>query len=109
MRRVLQLGLLVVLAVGGLAAAEIANLNNGFSIRHERCETLGETTRLYLGSEPGSSYVDVATSQIADFEAAPAEPKAANSPMSPKQDLNGIINSARSEERRVGKEGRSRW
>ena len=96
MRRVLQLGLLVVLAVSGLAAAEIANLNNGFSIRHERRETLGDTTRLYLTGETSGSYVDVATSQIEDFEPAPAEPKAANSPMSPKQDLNGIINSASS-------------
>src|ERR1017187_3875512 len=96
MRRVLQLGFLVALTVSGLAAAEIANLSNGFSIRHERHEALGDTTRLYLTGETSSSYVDVATSQIEGFEPAPAEPKAANAQMSPKQDLNGIISSASS-------------
>ncbi|HEY4959311.1 MAG TPA: hypothetical protein VII29_00515, partial [Terriglobales bacterium] len=67
MRRLIQLGLLMVFAGSLVSAAEIANLSNGFSIRHERHETLGDTTRLYLGSEPGSSYVDVVTSRIADF------------------------------------------
>src|ERR1017187_2742756 len=96
MRRVLQLGFLVALTVSQLSAVQIANLSNGFSIRHERHETLGDTTRLYLTGETSSSYVDVATSQIEGFEPAPVEPKAANSPMPPKQDLNGIISSASS-------------
>ena len=96
MRRVLQLGFLVALTVSQLSAAQIANLSNGFSIRHERHETLGETTRLYLGSEPGSSYVDVATSQIADFEAVPPEPTPAGTQPSPTKDLNAIISSASS-------------
>ncbi len=73
MRRVLQLGLVLALAVMQLPAAEIANLRNGFSIRHERHETLGETTRLYLTSETSGSYVDIATAQIESFEAAPLE------------------------------------
>jgi soluble lytic murein transglycosylase-like protein len=96
MRRVLQLGLLVVLAVAQVPAAEFANLSNGFNIRHERRETLGEITRLYLGNETGSSYVDVATSQIEGFEPAPPEPKVDTPQLSMKQDLNGIINSASS-------------
>jgi hypothetical protein len=79
-----------------MAAAEIANLSNGFSIRHERHETLGDTTRLYLGSEPGSSSVDVATSRIVSFEAAPPEPMPPGTQPSRTQDLNAIINSASS-------------
>ena len=49
---------MVLAALTQLPAAEIANLGNGFSIRHERHETLGETTRLYLDS---GGFVDVAT------------------------------------------------
>jgi hypothetical protein len=88
--------LLVLLAVSGLAAAEIANLSNGFSIRHERHETLGETTRLYLGSEPGGDSVDVATSQIVSFEAATPEPTPSGTQPSRTTDLNAIIGSASS-------------
>ena len=50
----------------------MANLRNGFSIRHEHHETLGETTRLYLDNETAGGYVDVATAQIESFEPAPA-------------------------------------
>jgi soluble lytic murein transglycosylase-like protein len=56
--------------------AELAVLRNGFSIRFEHKEQTGNTTRLYTGS----GYVDVASDQIASFEAeeapvpAPAEP-----------------------------------
>jgi soluble lytic murein transglycosylase-like protein len=57
-----------------LHAAEVANLRNGFSIRHERRETQGATTRLYLGSAQDAGYVDVATAEIAGFEPAPPEP-----------------------------------
>ena len=96
MRRVLQIGWLIVLAATQLPAAEMANLRNGFSIRHEHHEAMGETTRLYLGNDASSSYVDVATSQIESFEPAPPEPKLASAQMSTIQDLNGIINSASS-------------
>ncbi len=51
-------------------AAEVAVLKNGFSIRHERREIIGETTRLYTKAD-GSSYVDVRTADIEHFEAAP--------------------------------------
>jgi Transglycosylase SLT domain len=45
---------------------DLAILHNGFSIRHERRETVGSVTRLYLGT--GKDYVDIATTQIERFE-----------------------------------------
>jgi soluble lytic murein transglycosylase-like protein len=55
--------LLVALPVMG---TDLAILHNGFSIRHERRETVGSVTRLYLGT--GKDYVDIATAQIERFE-----------------------------------------
>ena len=49
------------------AAADLARLRNGFTIRHERHQVLGETTRLFLGAD-NSSYVDVKTAEIEGFE-----------------------------------------
>ncbi len=46
--------------------ADLAILHNGFSIRHERRETVGSATRLYLGGDKG--YIDIATDQIERFE-----------------------------------------
>lgn len=54
-------------------AGEVAVLKNGFSIRHERREVVGEVTRLYVNAD-GSSYVDVRTADIEHFEAAPDLP-----------------------------------
>ena len=54
-------------------AGEVAVLKNGFSIRHERREVIGETTRLYVTAD-GSSFVDVPTAEIEHFEAAPDSP-----------------------------------
>src|SRR5579863_8185434 len=50
-------------------AGEMAVLRNGFSIRHERREVLGDVTRLYTKAD-GSSYVDVPTAEIEHFEEA---------------------------------------
>jgi soluble lytic murein transglycosylase-like protein len=95
MHKSLQLGLLVALLPLWCAAAEIANLSNGFSIRHERHETQGETTRLYLGGDAEDGYVDVATSEIASFEPAPGEVAATGSKLASRQaDLNSIITAA---------------
>jgi len=44
-------------------ASELAVLQNGFAIRHERREILGTVTRLYTGN----SYVDISTAQIDHF------------------------------------------
>jgi soluble lytic murein transglycosylase-like protein len=49
-------------------AAEVAVLRNGFSIRHERREVVGDVTRMYVNAD-GSSYVDVPTAEIERFEA----------------------------------------
>ncbi len=101
MRKQVLIGVLLMLTISAaqLPAAEMANLRNGFSIRHEHHETLGETTRLYMDSGANSSYVDVATSQIESFEAAPAEAKAAGAEQPKSQELNGIIASASSSSR----------
>ncbi|MFZ0958166.1 MAG: lytic transglycosylase domain-containing protein [Candidatus Sulfotelmatobacter sp.] len=50
-------------------AAEMAVLRNGFSIRHERREVIGDMTRLYVTAD-GASYVDVPTAEIEHFEEA---------------------------------------
>jgi hypothetical protein len=67
--RIVAIALLAVMALPCFAA-EVAVLKNGFSIRHERREIIGETTRLYTKAD-GSSYVDVRTADIEHFEAAP--------------------------------------
>jgi len=64
-----------VLLASQLHAAELANLRNGFSLRHEHHESLGDTTRLYMTSDPAGGYVDVPTAEIESFEPAPPEPK----------------------------------
>jgi soluble lytic murein transglycosylase-like protein len=69
-------------------AAEMANLQNGFAIRHARHEVRGGLTRLYL-AETSDNYIDVPTAEILSFEEietpiethvipAPAPPPAAN-------------------------------
>lgn len=66
--------LAVSMATTCASAAELANLRNGYSIRHERHESMGDTTRLYFSMDASSGFVDVATEQIESFEAAPPEP-----------------------------------
>jgi hypothetical protein len=71
----LRLAVLVTLAMTTLPcfAGEVAVLRNGFSIRHERREVVGDTTRLYVSAD-GSSFVDVPTAEIEHFEAGPDSP-----------------------------------
>jgi len=90
MRKALLLTWLVALPAMQLSAAELANLRNGFSIRHERHETLGAITRLYLQSGDASGYVDVATGEIEGFTPAPAEPASAAN-RAPQADLKSLI------------------
>jgi hypothetical protein len=99
MRKFLQLGFLGLLLAAQLHAAEIANLRNGFSIRHERHDVDGDTTRLYLSAEPSSGYVDVPSAQIESFEPAPPGPQAVMSRGQAPVDLSTIVSeaSARSE------------
>lgn len=94
MRKLLQLSLLGLLVASQMHAAELANLRNGFSIRHERHEVDGNTTRLYMSAEPSSGYVDVPTAEIESFEPAPPEAQADASPGQKPADLNAIVNAA---------------
>ena len=66
--------ILALLAALPCFGGEVAVLRNGFSIRHERREVVGDTTRLYVTAD-GSSFVDVPTAEIEHFEAAPEEAK----------------------------------
>ena len=93
MRRALQVGLVLALAAVQLPAAEMANLRNGFGIRHERHEIMGDVTRLYLTGEGSGSFLDVATDQIEGFEPAPPEPTTDDSAAAVR-DLQAIINDA---------------
>ncbi|MFB3917699.1 MAG: lytic transglycosylase domain-containing protein [Terriglobales bacterium] len=54
----------VLLASIPAAAAEMAVLRNGYSIRHDSHEAVGGMTRLHTGS----GYVDIPTDQIVGFE-----------------------------------------
>src|SRR5215471_7925133 len=54
-------------------AAEVAVLRNGFTIKHERREIVGDLTRLYVTAD-GSSFIDVPTVEIEHFEVAAPEP-----------------------------------
>lgn len=60
-------GVVVALLTTCAFGSDLAVLRNGFSIRHERRQQVGNVTRLYL-SVDGSSYTDVATQQIDHFE-----------------------------------------
>ena len=71
--RAFKLVFWIVFATLPCFGGEVAVLRNGFSIRHERREVIGETTRLYVTAD-GSSFVDVATAEIEHFEAAPDLP-----------------------------------
>jgi Transglycosylase SLT domain len=116
---------IVVVATLAMAAAlpclasEVAVLKNGFTITHERREIVGEVTRLYVKTD-GESFVDVPTTEIDHFEAAPDPPKSAIPPFAknakdgapgtqvstpraslasgfaarPKADLNQVVNDA---------------
>jgi Transglycosylase SLT domain len=66
----LTLGCSVLLVLAPIVAhaADVAVLDNGFEIRHERREVVGTDTRLYLEANPSSGYVDVPTSQIVRYE-----------------------------------------
>jgi transglycosylase-like protein with SLT domain len=74
----LRVGVIAILALAALPcfAGDVAVLKNGFSIRHERREVVGEVTRLYVNAD-GSSFVDIPTAEIEHYEAAPDLPKAA--------------------------------
>ncbi len=80
-----------------LHAAELANLRNGFSLRHEHHEVVGEKTRLYMSIDPAGGYVDVPTAEIESFEPAPPDPQDVASQPAKSQDLKSIVDAASSQ------------
>ncbi len=61
-------------------AADIAVLRNGFTIRHESREQIGESTRLYTSADK-ASFVDIPTADVERFEKDDTPPPpAASSP-----------------------------
>src|SRR3954469_2895055 len=48
-------------------ASEYAVMRNGFALKHERREVLGEITRLYMSASNPSSFVDVPSADIVSF------------------------------------------
>src|SRR5215468_1138137 len=78
------------------AAADLAILRNGFSIRHEHRAPVGDNTRLYL-TAGDTSYVDVPTADIQTFERDLSPPRPAESIPSTTQpiaNLADLVNTA---------------
>jgi soluble lytic murein transglycosylase-like protein len=77
----------VILILAALSSAsDYAVMRNGFVLKHERREVIGEITRLYLNAEGSSNFVDVSSSDIERFEQdeiviAPEAPKPAPRPV----------------------------
>ncbi len=97
MSRLVQVGLLGVLLAAQLHAAEMANLSNGFSLRHDHHEVVGATTRLYMSADAAAGYVDVPTAEIESFEPAPPDLQDAAVPGPKPQDLKSIVSAASSQ------------
>lgn len=57
----------LILLTPTLWAADLAVLENGYTIRHQRREQRGEITRLYISGDP-TSFIDVPNEQIDHFE-----------------------------------------
>ena len=83
--------LIVLSAASQLHAAELADLRNGFTLRHDHHEVVGETTRLYMSADPSAGYVDVPTEEIAGYEPAPPDPTDAPAPIAKAADVKAIV------------------
>jgi soluble lytic murein transglycosylase-like protein len=75
------------------SAAELAVLRNGFTIRHERHEIVGDTTRLYMAASP-DSYIELPSEQIASYEHDDTPEPAPVASADAKFDMNGILQDA---------------
>jgi len=95
---------LLVLCVLPCLGSEVAVLKNGFAIKHERREVVGDITRLYVSAD-GSSFVDVPTANIEHYEAVPDDvgtrSRVPASPISrqqfsarPQTDIGQVVNEA---------------
>jgi soluble lytic murein transglycosylase-like protein len=67
MRFAAKLGLLCAMVAPCVFATDVAVLQNGYTIRHERREVMGASTRLYTGAG-NEQYVDIPTAQVDHFE-----------------------------------------
>src|ERR1700682_6264349 len=65
--RCIGLTAFLIVTSSSVCATELAILRNGFTIRHDRRESIDTVTRLYFAETPGS-YVDIATEEIERFE-----------------------------------------
>ncbi|HEV2022079.1 MAG TPA: lytic transglycosylase domain-containing protein [Terriglobales bacterium] len=61
-------------------AAEVAVLSNGFTIRHQRREVMGTTTRLFFENGSQSGWIDVPTAEIASYQREEVETADASPP-----------------------------
>lgn len=61
-------------------AADIAVLRSGFTIRHQRREVMGATTRLFFESGKQSGWIDVPTAEIASYQREEVEVTEASPP-----------------------------
>jgi soluble lytic murein transglycosylase-like protein len=83
------------------SAADLAVLQNGFSIRHDHHQVMGSTTRLFFFADD-SSFTDLPTEEIASYEkdVSPPEPAPSsvsvtpNSQKSPSVPINEVVNTA---------------
>ncbi len=102
--RIVACAAALILLAWPAAAAELAVLRNGFSIRHDHHKIMGDTTRLFTTADE-SSFTDVPTAEITGFEkdlSLPVPPPANVTP-APAQsaaarhapvDLDQVVNSA---------------
>lgn len=93
MRRIFAAAIILFGTATMASAAELAVLQNGFTIRHERHEVIGDTTRLYTDSS-NENFIDVPTSEIASYAPDDAPPPAPVVPVEVKLDMNAIMQDA---------------
>jgi hypothetical protein len=89
---------ILTLIAGPLYAADLAVLQNGFSIRHDHRQVMGPNTRLFFSADD-SSFTDVPTEEIASYEkdlSPPPTPAAitADAQKSPSVPINEVVNTA---------------
>lgn len=88
----LKFGLLFVLSASAWAA-EIAVLQNGFSVLHDHHEVSGDQTRLFLDSSD-KNYLDVPTIEIVSIEKAPDPPVIPKPAENAAPDLDTVVRNA---------------
>jgi hypothetical protein len=93
MRRIFAAAIILFGTATMASAAELAVLQNGFTIRHERHEVIGDTTRLYTGSS-NENFIDVPTVEITSYAPDDAPPPAPTVPTEVKLDMNAIMQDA---------------